>query len=263
MAHRKQSPSREPADEKARRKEDRGKTLKQALDTSSLLGRSIEVLAANALPFLSIALVVQSPQVILVAAGRGIFGEAQGEASFLAILGLLLPLLALTQVQAGLIAPGVARFHQGEAVKLRHCLPRSGGMALAILLAAAMVALAAAGGFLFFLLPGWVVLTGFFVALPAVTVGELPPVAALGLSWRLTTRNWISLFALVFMFTVLERLLSLAFAWLGAPPVVSALIAVPVSALQAVTAGVAYLRFRSDEPTAEPPGPHPEAGPGS
>ncbi len=226
----------------------RGNTLKTTLDSSSLLGRSIEVLAANARPFLGIALVVQSPQLILVALGHGVFGDGPGEASFLAILGLLLPLLALTQIQAGLIAPGVARFLRGETVELRYCRPRSGRAFLAILLAATMVALAAAGGFLFFLLPGWVVLTGFFVALPAVATDGLAPVAALGLSWRLTTQSWISLFALVFMFTVLERLLSVALLLgLGAPPLVPALLAVPISALQAVTAAVAYLRLTGKE----------------
>ena len=226
----------------------RGIPLNKALDTSSLLSRSIEALAANAPVFLGIALVVQSPQLVLVALGRGAFGAAQEEASFLAILGMLLPLLALTQVQAGLVAPGVARSLGGETVRLRHCLPPTGGAFLAILLAALMVALAAAGGFLFFLLPGWVVLTGFFVALPAVAIEGRPPVAALGLSWQLTSRNWISLFALVFMFTVLERLLSIALTvGLGAPPLVPALVAVPISALQAVTAAVAYLRLRGEE----------------
>lgn len=217
------------------------------LDTQSLLGRSIEVLAANARPFLAVALVVQSPQILLVAFGGEALGTSGGEASFLAILALLLPLLALTQIQAGLVAPGVARALDGGKVRLGHCLPESGLAFAAIFAGAVLVALAAAAGFLFFLLPGWIVLTGFFVALPALALEKLSPPAALGLSWRLTSKSWLSLFALVFMFTVLERLLSLALLWLGAPPVVSVLPAIPISALQAVTAGVAYLRLRSPE----------------
>ncbi|MCB1035344.1 MAG: hypothetical protein KDD47_16070, partial [Acidobacteria bacterium] len=197
------------------------------------------------------------PQLVLVSLAQRGLGEPEGDASLLAMFGLLLPLLALTQVQAGLVAPGVARALRGETVSAAHCLPRSGAALARILLGAALVALAASLGFLFFLLPGWVVLTGLFIALPATVLEDLSPLAALRLSWNLTALHWLPLFALVFMFTVLERILSLALTWSGLPPLAASLPAIPISALQAVTAGVAYHRLRTGGVEAEEPA-HPE-----
>lgn len=206
-----------------------------------ILSRSIGALVEHPKVFLGLSLLIQAPQIALgVLRDTGAMALGPEEVSPLAILSLLLPMLLLTQLQTAVLSTGVRAHLAGAAPTVQDTVAgglRRFGPTLATAIA---VAVAATFGFAFFVIPGWIVLAGCFVAVPAVQREGLSPIEALQRSLRLTSRDWFAFFALVFVFTIAERLVAVACLWLETPFVIPVLLAVPITALQAIAATVAY-----------------------
>ncbi|MCH9650675.1 MAG: hypothetical protein K0U98_20745 [Deltaproteobacteria bacterium] len=215
--------------------------MRPPLDTTHLLSRSIGVLGNDLGPILAWSLLLQAPRVlisVLSDTGRLSFGDQAG--SVLALLVALLPMVILTQLQTAVLAPRVLHTLREDGFGPPTEASTAGSSVIAILITAVAVAVLAVAGFALFLIPGWLVLTGLFVAVPALMCEGLSPQQALIRSWRLTGPRGISIFTLVFLFTLVEALLRMALTALGAPATLTALAAVPISAVQAIAATVTY-----------------------
>jgi hypothetical protein len=224
--------------------------MNRNLDTPRILSRSLGALVEHPLPFLTLALVFQSPRILLAALWTAAPAAPPDGEFPLLLLGWLFPMLLLSQLQAGFTAPAVRSLAAGGEARLWDCLRQGFRRWVALPLTAAVVAVVVSAGFLFFLLPGWIALTFLFVATPVLILEDVSLPAALKRSAQLVAGYGFSIFALIFLFTVMEALLTLALRWAQAPALSSALAVVPISALQAITATQAYLALASP-PAAE------------
>lgn len=222
--------------------------MKPALDTATVLSRSVGLLLEAPRPLLAIALILQAPHLVLALA-RDTGGLVVREDAFspLAVVAILLPALVLTQLQAGIVAPGVAAHLTGQPLTIGACLAQDPATLLRILITAIAIGSLATAGFMFFVIPGWVVLSAFFVALPLVSLGRRDPKAAIETSWRLVMPQLLSILPLVFVFTVAGHVLTFGASLLDAPVLVSELLGVPISSLQAVAATIAYRDLTGEE----------------
>lgn len=226
--------------------------MQPPLDTTHLLSRSIGVLGNDFRPILAWSLLLQAPRVLIaVLSDMGWLPLGDQAGSVMGLLIALLPMVTLTQLQTAVLAPRVILRLREDGFGPPAPPSASGSGVMAILITAVAVAALAVAGFALFLIPGWLVLTGLFVAIPALMCEGLSPRQALVHSWRLTGPRGISIFALVFLFTLVEALLRVALTALGAPATLTALTAVPISAVQAIAATVTYAslvsRHNADE----------------
>ncbi len=211
--------------------------MTERVDTIAILSHSIEVLGQDTWRILGWATLFQLPHVLFALLNEaGAFTIAGSGASVPAVLVAFLPMLALTQLLTAVLSPTVAR-HLGVS---QPPSSKPGLRSLAVLAAAAMVAVATVAGLALFLIPGWIVLTGLFVTMPALLLEERGPRRAMARSWQLMSPHWFSIFALVFFFTLSQGVVNFALGLLRAPTSLAALAMVPISALQAIAATVTY-----------------------
>ncbi|MDY7091832.1 MAG: hypothetical protein SX243_02565 [Acidobacteriota bacterium] len=244
--------------------------MARKIESGTFLSRAIEMLGDDFPVILGLSLLVWSPRLVLavVAPGLGFGGGAAGPegpvggaaadvgtGTFFGFLLTLAAAVLLTQIQTAVLTWRIVLREESEAGggRLWSVLPAAFGTAV-------VVAVLTAFGFGFFLIPGWVVMSAFFVALPAQVLQRLSVSEALRTSVRLTDGHKLPLFILVLMLTVVERLLGIGIQWAGLPALLATLGAVLVATLQALLAIAAYQelsRLAAGEPARPEPQPPP------
>lgn len=227
--------------------------MQRKIDTTQLLSSSIGVLGEEPARLLAWSLALQAPPILFaLLIDLGTVTIAGKAASVLAVLAAQIPLIALAQLQTAILAPLVLDQLRGQGLVLPQLAVAGGARPWAVLALAAAVGVTAAAGFALFLIPGWLILTGLFVAMPALLCEGLSPWQALVRSWRLTGPVGLSIFALVFLFTIASALANRGLVALGMPATVGALAMVPISAVQAIAATVTYVSLATEAPGLEP-----------
>jgi hypothetical protein len=248
--------------------------MARKVESGTFLSRAVEMLGDDFLPILGLSLLIWSPRLVLAVVApelgfaggapdaggstSGAVGGAAADVGTSTFFGLLLTLAAaalLTQIQTAVLTWWVVGREQPDATtgSLWGVLPGALGTALAVAVLTAL-------GFGFFLIPGWVVMSAFFVALPAQVLQRLSVSDALRTSVRLTDGHKLPLFILVLMLAVVERLLGIGVQWAGLPALVATLGAVLVATMQALLAIAAYQEL-SRLAAGEPPRPEPQPPP--
>ena len=227
--------------------------MQRKIDTTQLLSRSIGVLGEEPVRLLAWSFLLQAPTILFaLLVDLGTITIAGQGASVVAVLAAQVPLIALAQLQTVILTPVVLNQLREQGLVAAGLTENSGARPLAALTAAVAVAVAAVAGFALFLIPGWLVLTGLFVALPALFCEGLSPWQALLRSWRLTGPQGLSIFALVFLFTIASALANRGLVALGLPAAVGAMAMVPITALQAIAATVTYVSLVTESPGLAP-----------
>lgn len=230
--------------------------MARSLESGTILSRSLAAFLGDLPALLGLSLLVWSPRLILalVVPEAPPGGEVDTE-TVIGLLGTLAAAATLAQVQTAVVASRLWRGRGAEAPAIV-----GGGWRLAgsVLLTSIAVAVITALAFGFFLLPGWIVLAGLFVTLPVLLAEDAAPLDALQRSWKLMEGYKLPVFALVLMFSVVERCFDLLTGRFGVPPVIGALGAVLVYALQAVAATITYEDLTGHAPTLEMVEPPPD-----
>ena len=226
-----------------------------ALDVGSVLGRSFSVWAANLVPFCLVGLVVHSP-VLLVLAGIGLSGTPMPLlVTFLDFLSSFLTLILTGAVTYGVFQE-LRREESSAGEILRLGLSRLGTVFLTGLLSG----LATFLGFCALIVPGFVLLSMWWVAVPVAVIESPGASAALSRSSALTEGNRWRVLAValvigtgVVVVTILFTAVLTALAAVrtpGArelsawPQALLKLLLIPVQALAAVAPAIVYHDLR-------------------
>ena len=219
-----------------------------SVTTGSILSRSFGLFGAGFVPFISISLLVHSP-LLLWNLGRAATGNANPAAE---LLEAFLSNLLLAPLASAALIYGVFRSLRGEGSTIGECLRVGLSRWISVLILALLVGLAVFGATLAFIIPGLVVASGLFVAVPALVVEELPIGPSFGRSWQLTKDYKFTLFGVLLLLGVLGWTIGAILGLLTAgaealAPVISfigLLLTVALSTVQAIAAAVAYHDLR-------------------
>lgn len=233
-----------------------GFTIEPEFSVSSTLNRSFETLKAKpflfigltataALPGLCVLMFLMTPLVNYPYAMRSHFMMASFSAAFVSIFfGLI--------VQAA-IAYGVYRTLTGEAASYFGCLWRgfSRGFSLVFAVMCAMLCLWI--GFMMLVIPGVILITMMFVAIPACAVEKLGPVGCLNRSAELTKGHRLKVLGLIVLYVLASSGIDYSFAFLMGlvsdsllvRSLAGAVISILPSAFLGIMVGVAYFDLRA------------------
>ncbi|MCB1054491.1 MAG: hypothetical protein KDD11_03140 [Acidobacteria bacterium] len=227
--------------------------MSRSLESGSVLSRSLAMLIADFPALFGLSLLAWSPRIVLAVIWPEI--ETGGDIRPTTIVGVLATIalaVFLAQIQTVLVALRLWRSASDSEIKVA----RSSRLLVPVVVSAVAVSVLTALAFGFFLIPGWIVLAGLFVTLPALLAEGGSPFAAPGRSWQLMDGHKLPIFALVLMLSVVERCFDLLTDYLKLPALVGVFAAVLVYALQAVAAVVTYEDLTGHGPDlvlAEPP----------
>lgn len=198
------------------------------LQTGDIIRRTIAVAGGNFLPLVVIALLIYVPVVLvgvvtaLVLGGAGGLGNLESmDPSMLSCC--LLPVIAilfvlLMQVQAGAFAFGIFEALRGRPVRVGSCLRIALSRAFHMVVAAILVILCAGVGFVFFIAPGLVILTGLSMVIPILVVERLGVIDSLDRSWDLTRGHKWRIFVLALIWFLFSAAVGLVIQKLGLQP---------------------------------------------
>ncbi len=173
--------------------------------TRGLLGKSISVLGTGLGPFISLALIVHIPTLVsgLVLGPSVGSPDLEGLPVVVAAVAIVTPILVLLleALATAIMVYGVFQILRGAPLQLGECLRFAAARRPAVIGLAILVFLAVVGGVLLCVIPGFVVLCGLFVAMPALLVERLRVTEAMKRSWSLTDghKTVIFFFLLVIM----------------------------------------------------------------
>ncbi len=177
-------------------------TDEKVLDSGDILRRTVVVVFKHLPQLTFITVVVYLPLLLLrfwsladaTAPSAATSPELQNLRAGCLELLLLLLSVVVTQAQAGAFALGIFESLCGRPFRTMASLGVAGRRLFPLVVAAILVGLCVAGGFLLFILPGLIVGLGLVVVTPVVIVERLGPLAALRRSWNLTAGNKFRIF---------------------------------------------------------------------
>jgi hypothetical protein len=226
------------------------------LDVGSVFQRTFSIWAGNLVPFCLAGLIVQSP-VLVVLAGIEVTGASMPVLQ--PLLAVFSGLLALSL--AGAVTYGVFQHLRGERAGLGEILRLGFSRLVTVLVTAILSGIAIALGFCALIIPGLILMTRFWVAVPVAVIEEPGAFASMGRSADLTEGNRWRVFAVVLtlgaIVFVVQFALTLTLALVqgtGMPAAADAeaawaqalqvVLLIPVQALNAVAPAVAYHDLR-------------------
>lgn len=139
------------------------------LRVGELVGRSFEVYLANLAPFLLLSVIVYAPGMLLM---YGAVSSGSDSAVSLAVVGAVLTALA-GQLLTGALTFAVVQKLRGEPAPLAEVLTIGVRSMLRVLLVGIVIGLCIGVGTLLMIVPGLILLTWFYVAVPAAVVERL------------------------------------------------------------------------------------------
>ncbi|HSL81246.1 MAG TPA: hypothetical protein VLF66_00635, partial [Thermoanaerobaculia bacterium] len=154
------------------------------IETGSVFGRAFSTLFAHFGIFYGVSLGIHSPLILLSLMTDEVPPES-GLARVAALGDILVPAI-LGPLATAVVIRGVYRHLRGQEVTLEETWRGVGSLWLPILGASILIGLATGIGYLCFVVPGLIVQTGLFVALPILVVERLGISDSLSRSWSLT-----------------------------------------------------------------------------
>lgn len=182
----------------------------QTFSIGSVLSRTLEIIAAKPVVFFGLMALPLIPNMLILAMSspdsimRG--GTNFSFGSF--VLPLLVSLFLGLIIQ-GAVAFAVYQVLTEDAASIAACLTRGFSRVLSLFLASLLMMLCLWIGFMLLIIPGIILMTMFFVAIPACTVERLGPVACLNRSAELTKGSRLKIFGLIIIYFVVAFIFNL------------------------------------------------------
>lgn len=190
--------------------------MASSITTGNILRRSFQLFGQAPGLFFSIILILYSPLTLLYVPfflEASLSGEpaevvagAEGWVLWGPVAAAVLLFLVVTPAASAAIAYGVVRKMRHEPVTLGECFRKGFRRWVSVVGASILIGLLTLGGFVLCILPGIIALTGWFVAIPALVVEEIPATDGMERSWNLTSGHRLSIFGVVFVFFLLQQL---------------------------------------------------------
>ena len=181
----------------------------EAPTTNSLLRRTFSIFGAAFGPFVVLALIVQSPILLLTLL---IAFNPPDEASPVALVmtgAVFLVTTCLTMVASAALVYGVFQGLRGERMSLEKCFQLAMSRALPIVALSLLTGLAIGGGTLLCVIPGIIVSCGLFVSAPALMVERKGALESMNRSWELTKGYRVPIFFVAVCLGIIQIVLSL------------------------------------------------------
>ncbi|MCP4655799.1 MAG: hypothetical protein GY856_10310 [bacterium] len=157
--------------------------------TGRLLRRSFSTLGSGFVPFVTLALIVESP----IPAWRFLSPRMPIEPLLVEPIAVFLS-LPLSAVASAALVYGVFQSLRGEPVTIGRCFQIAASRWLAVLGLSLLTALAAGLGTVACVIPGIVISCGLFVGAPALIVEKSGVIEAMRRSWSLTDGHKVTIF---------------------------------------------------------------------
>lgn len=168
--------------------------MRSAFSLGSALERGFVIYFRNIVTFSAIALLVIIPYILLLVLISQ--GQIEVDQSLMTVVLLLLNLL-LTYLATAAIAYGTFKAMLGQRATIGDCLSRGLALVFPVLGVAILSAFAVLLGLLLLIVPGFIVLTMLWVAIPAVVVERPGVTRAMGRSAELTSGNRWRVFGII------------------------------------------------------------------
>jgi hypothetical protein len=166
-----------------------------------VINRSTTVFSRNFLTYFIVALVAYLPMLLLTRVGDTAGGI------FFALLGLFL-LLVFSIVSQAVIVHAAFQDMRGRPVQLGDSLGVGLQRAFPIFGLAIVMTILGGIGLMLFVIPGLILLTMWFVGMPACVVERLGPLASLGRSSELTKGHRWKIFGLILLLIITSLVIS-------------------------------------------------------
>lgn len=182
--------------------------VRERLSIGSILGRALDVMKNNLFVLIGIALIAVVPPFVLQLLIMGgaaadmvmdpMYGPAEPSMTYsvLSFLVSLLDLLLGLMLQ-GAVAVCVYRYLQGSKATIGSSISAVMPNLVALVIAAIIMGVAVALGFLLLIIPGVLLLLVFFVTVPACVVERIGPIQSLQRSIALTKGYRVEIFLLI------------------------------------------------------------------
>ena len=225
----------------------------------NVLSRSFSIWGKNFVPFFLMTGVVQSPVLALTVYMATINQEEMAQdltQTGILVGALVIAALLFAPLATASVTYGVLQQLRGRHASVSDCFRVGMSRALAVLGVAIVAGFVTAFGYLLCCVPGLFFATAYFVAAPAAVVERKGVFGSLSRSWQLTEGARWPVFGLIFVLgaigAVIQQMVKFPAAELegGAAivlAVVSALISVATSSLNAVTGAVTYHDLRTEK----------------
>ena len=225
----------------------------------NVLSRSFSIWGKNFVPFFLMTGVVQSPVLALTVYMATINQEEMAQdltQTGILVGALVIAALLFAPLATASVTYGVLQQLRGRHASVSDCFRVGMSRALAVLGVAIVAGFVTAFGYLLCCVPGLFFATAYFVAAPAAVVERKGVFGSLSRSWQLTEGARWPVFGLIFVLgaigAVIQQMVKLpADALEGGAAivlaVVSALISVATSSLNAVTGAVTYHDLRTEK----------------
>jgi hypothetical protein len=216
-----------------------------------VLARSFTILSRNFVPFVLLTAIVQSPLFFYTywVLDHGYY-EQGSTYNWVVLAGQFL----LGTLVQGMVTFGVFQELRGTPASIGRCLAVGAKRLVPVLSVAVLVAIIVAAGFFFFLIPGLILTTVYWVSVPAAVVENAGVGEAMNRSRDLTRGYRWSIFGVIFLIGLMGWLAQLllgllltragGFSGLATFFYGARVIAIPFGALSAVAGAVAYHDLR-------------------
>jgi hypothetical protein len=174
------------------------------LDVGSVFQRTFSVWAGNLVPFFLVGLVLQLPVLVALA---GIEATGASMPVLQPVLSLVSSILSLSL--AGAVTYGVFQHLRGERAGFGEILRLGLSRLVPVLVTGLLTGLAIAAGICALLIPGLILMTRFWVAVPVAVIEEPGAFASMGRSAELTEGNRWRIFAIALTLGVIVFLVQL------------------------------------------------------
>ncbi len=228
------------------------------LDIGEALQQSFSILFRNFIPFVGITAVVMSPGIVLAIVGFVLMRpDANGQVNTtdpgslfgglaLVYLGIILAAL-LKQIAAGILVYGVFQQLRGRDVTIGECASVGMRRFGPVLLTAFIVGLVTGLGTLCLVIPGLILMTMFFIAVPASVLEPVMGPDAMTRSVNLTEGNRLRIFLIAFSLWAIaffpNLMIGIIYKGIGGT-IVQQVLGIFFAALGCVAASVVYARLR-------------------
>lgn len=218
--------------------------------TGSVFARSFSTLSARFGPLFGSVLILYLP---LIAATALVYQASLGDSLPFAVLALgVVAFVILIPMSSAAVIRGVFLHQRGEAVGLEDCWRGLGPVLLKVIVLSIAVGILTWLGYVFCIVPGFIVQAGLFVAIPALVVERSGVSDAFNRSWSLTEGHRLPIFFILLGLGVLTFAIAFAVGMLlgyfGLPQMVvevlTQIVQALVTTLQAVVTAVVYFDLR-------------------
>lgn len=215
-----------------------------------VLNRSFEVIISHPLAFFGLTAIATLPTIFLMLISPPTLAGPN-------VAVILIPVAIggfFSLAIQGAIAFGVYDALRGEDVSIVDCLVTGFSRILSIFLASLAAGLCLGIGLMLLIIPGLIILTMIFVAIPACTVEKMGPIECLNRSAELTKGNRLKVLGLIVIYTLMTMIIDFLSGFItetvSASPMaafyINQIVSILPTTFYSVMVGVAYFDLRSN-----------------